>query len=695
MINEISNILLITDRENRTRQIFSFFNDPTLSIRQYRFGDLLQGLPSDFHPEIIIFDLASSPLFDRKTLEILLSNKIFSAPAIFITQISQTSLRQILSVRTGSQLLTDPVDAEILQSAINSIVYIRQLEYRNRTSQEIARREKQLLSVVDEILDMSRFYNIKNPFEIRAELKTGILLGLIQTLGASTGLVADLAGETISGTQSDQPFHLSLKNSAILPALGNGFPFIVEGDKNQDVLISGLSQITGIAVQSCLIIPVAVFQQTEIVFFLFNKQTADCFTEIDLAFAFIAAAKIARHWEQLILGPEGQNYNLPGLLSDGFKFIKEYQLLSNVLAAVHFGIIIYDESFRVLFHNASAQRILKSHLRIADTLFVENFFSPKDFEVISKNLDLKNLPLIRNEIKISAEYPEDFYIGYSVYPFLFENEVQAGMMIFSEISQTKRIQAEIIRMDRMASLGVLSSGIAHEIRNPLAGIKSMAQVLEEEMDPKSTHIEYVERIIRQVNRLDQLLKAFFTYAKPVRPDPHEVHIFRITKEVLPLLDRKFRENKIRVMESYSKDLRPIFVDSNQIQQVLFNLILNAVDAMPEGGALKISARNATRPLKPPVDRRSIHQSLNASQFIELVIADSGKGISASTRDKIFTPFFTTKANGTGLGLSIVYQIVREHGGEIEVFSQEGVGTEFRVLLPSFSRIQEDPPQIIT
>jgi signal transduction histidine kinase len=137
------------------------------------------------------------------------------------------------------------------------------------------------------------------------------------------------------------------------------------------------------------------------------------------------------------------------------------------------------------------------------------------------------------------------------------------------------------------------------------------------------------------------------------------------------------------------------VDSNQIQQVLFNLILNAVDAMPEGGALKISARNATRPLKPPVDRRSIHQSLNASQFIELVIADSGKGISASTRDKIFTPFFTTKANGTGLGLSIVYQIVREHGGEIEVFSQEGVGTEFRVLLPSFSRIQEDPPQIIT
>jgi len=695
MINEICNALLITDRENRTRQIVSFFNDPTLSVRQHRFSDLSEGIPDNYHPEIVIFDLASSPLFEKRDLEKILLEKKFSGPAIFITQISQTSLRQLIGAVAGNQLLTDPVDAEILQSAINNIVYLRQLEYLNRAGQEIARREKQLLNVVDELLELSRFYSIKNPFELREELKTGIIQGLVHTLDAASGLIADLAGETLSGAVSGKPFHLNLKTSAILPLLRDGFPLILDREKLQDALISDLGNTIGIQVHSCLLIPLSVFQQTDAVFFLFNKKNSDRFTEIDLSFSFITAAKITRHWEQLILGPEGQNYNLPGLLADGFKIIREYQLLSNVLTAVHFGIIIYDENFKVLYHNASAQRILKSHLRIADTLFVENFFSPGDFDQISKDLSLTNLPVIRNEIKISAETSEDLYIGYSVYPFHFEDMVQAGMMIFSEISQTKRIQAEIIRMDRMASLGVLSSGIAHEIRNPLAGIKSMAQVLQEEMDPKSTQIEYIERIIRQVNRLDQLLKAFFTYAKPVRPDPHEVHIFRITKEVLPLLDRKFRENKIRVIESYSKDLRAIFVDSNQIQQVLFNLILNAVDAMPDGGSLKISARNATRPLKPPIDRRSIHHSLSASQFIELVIADTGKGIPASTRDKIFTPFFTTKANGTGLGLSIVYQIVREHGGEIEVFSQEGVGTEFRVLLPSFSRTQEDTTQIIT
>jgi signal transduction histidine kinase len=254
---------------------------------------------------------------------------------------------------------------------------------------------------------------------------------------------------------------------------------------------------------------------------------------------------------------------------------------------------------------------------------------------------------------------------------------------FRDISEIKRLQVEMIRMDRLASLGVLASGIAHEIRNPLAGIKTMAQTLEEEMAPGDSRQEYLSRIIRQVNRLDELLKAFFSYARPRPPIKKWHDLPDIVHEVTMLLNKRISSTNVVLEEKYAKNLPQIFVDLNQIQQIFINLILNALDAMPKGGTLTLTAEPVRTALKA-VDRRrkNFRRKLQETLYVKVSVQDTGSGIPAEHLDAIFDPFFTTKSQGTGLGLSIVYRILEEHGGEIQVSSKVGKGTTFTLLLPA-------------
>jgi signal transduction histidine kinase len=210
----------------------------------------------------------------------------------------------------------------------------------------------------------------------------------------------------------------------------------------------------------------------------------------------------------------------------------------------------------------------------------------------------------------------------------------------------------------------------------------MAQTLQEELEEQDTKNEYIERIVRQVNRLDELLKSFFSYARPQRPNPVRSKIPDIVREVLPLFRRKIKDNNIIVKEVYSRSLKEIFVDFHQIEQVFFNLIINAIDAMKEGGTLTIRAR-LPEETQPIIDRRQRIPKLFSDIYNEITISDTGIGMDSETMNNMYNPFFTTKPNGTGLGLSIVYQIILEHGGQITVDSELDKGTTFKILLPVF------------
>jgi len=238
-------------------------------------------------------------------------------------------------------------------------------------------------------------------------------------------------------------------------------------------------------------------------------------------------------------------------------------------------------------------------------------------------------------------------------------------------------------MDRLASMGVLASGIAHEIRNPLAGIKTIAQTLEEDIEPDDSRREYVSRIVRQVNRMDDLLKTIFSYAKPREPQ-RKFHRFQeIAQEVVALMENRMRSQSANYVESYHQDLPLVYVDFYQIQQVFVNLFLNALDAMPTGGELSLRVQPKMTTLNR-VDRRGnvfpLHNK--AAMYAEVLLSDTGCGIGPENLASIFNPFFTTKPQGSGLGLSIVYRIVAEHDGDIQVESLVGEGTTFKVLLPT-------------
>jgi PAS domain S-box-containing protein len=296
--------------------------------------------------------------------------------------------------------------------------------------------------------------------------------------------------------------------------------------------------------------------------------------------------------------------------------------------------------------------------------------------------DMETNGLPNREMELKRKDGKTIHVGFSVTSRIDNHNQRVGTIIsFRDISLIKQMQAEVLRMDRLASLGVLASGIAHEIRNPLAGIKTVAQTLEEDIDPNDSRREYVARIIRQVNRMDDLLKTLFSYARPKSPVPSKCRLQDIVSEVKALMQQRFEKSGIEFIENYAHDLPPAYVDFQQIQQVFFNLFLNAIDAMPGGGKLMVVASPQLTTL-PRVDRRRRHASPNKrTWYAEVCVIDTGEGIPPENLQAIFDPFFTTKPQGSGLGLSIVYRIIEEHHGDIHVQSEVGKGTTFAMLLP--------------
>jgi PAS domain S-box-containing protein len=270
--------------------------------------------------------------------------------------------------------------------------------------------------------------------------------------------------------------------------------------------------------------------------------------------------------------------------------------------------------------------------------------------------------------KDSAEVP----VGFSINNHLDNRGKLIGkIVIFRDLTSIYKYQEEILRMDRLVSLGKLSSGIAHELRNPLAGIKTTAQALGEELTEKDPRREYLQRITKEIDRLNELLKTFFSFAKPQKLNLTPCHVRDIINEIIPFLIKEIADKGIRFEEKYDPHLPRIKADKTQMHQVFLNLFLNAIQAMPEGGELKIGVSSFV----------SAAGDGPRQNFVKAIVSDTGKGIPPHMVDRIFDPFFTTKPKGVGLGLSIAYQIINKHGGTIKVESQWEKGTSFVITLP--------------
>ena len=234
----------------------------------------------------------------------------------------------------------------------------------------------------------------------------------------------------------------------------------------------------------------------------------------------------------------------------------------------------------------------------------------------------------------------------------------------------RKTEAQLIRSEKLAALGQLAAGIAHEIRNPLTSINILIHSLTENLPSENSQKEDLGVIEEEIHRINEIIDQFLRFAKPASPLLEKTEVFTIFEETLQLLRPQMERQQISVQKDF-QSLPSITIDKEQIKQVILNLLMNAIQAMPGGGELMISGRFS-----------------KDGYWVELTIQDSGIGIPLEDLEKLFDPFFSTKEGGIGLGLSIAHRIIDQHHGKIEVESTPGKGTLFTISLPVFTEEQD-------
>ena len=358
-------------------------------------------------------------------------------------------------------------------------------------------------------------------------------------------------------------------------------------------------------------------------------------------------------------------------LTQELKDVKNF--MDSIIQSIGSGIIITGMNDTITYINRAGERILAySKEDLVNKPFSIFGLREKQSDIRSLFIDNPDDHDTRREGWMRRKDHNEFPVGFTINNHLnVRGETIGKIVIFRDMTNVYKIQEEILRMDRLVSLGKLASDIAHELRNPLAGIKTTAQALSEEMPQDDSKREYLNRITKEIDRLNELLKTFFSFAKPQQLNLVYCHIRDIINEIIPFLIKEIADKGIHFIENYHPQLPKIKVDKTQMHQAFLNLFLNAIQAMPNGGELKIDVT--------PIPSSSVNEF--KKNFIKINISDTGKGIPPQITHKIFDPFFTTKPRGIGLGLSITYQIVKKHGGTIKVESEWEKGTTFVINLP--------------
>lgn len=265
------------------------------------------------------------------------------------------------------------------------------------------------------------------------------------------------------------------------------------------------------------------------------------------------------------------------------------------------------------------------------------------------------------------------HLGFTATPLLdVDGQARGVVLIFQDLTEVIELEQEVRRQEKLAALGALAAGLAHEIRNPLASMRGSVKVLASEIALTDEQQRLMNIILRESDRLNRTVTDFLAYARPAPFTPGEFDLKRSLADAVALLRNspEVRDDH-EIVERYPEGDAPFYGDSNQMRQIFWNLARNAIQAMPEGGRLVVRLERA------------------ATGGFRLTIEDDGTGMTAEQVARLFEPFASKRAGGTGLGMAIVYQFVKDHGGRISVDSAPGAGTRVHVVLPN--RPPQDAP----
>lgn len=358
---------------------------------------------------------------------------------------------------------------------------------------------------------------------------------------------------------------------------------------------------------------------------------------------------------------ERKNRELEDIKGSLARYILLEKYTNGIIESIKSGVVAVNNDMFITIINQGATDILGIDENCIGQSFLETIVcceqvKTKAIESIRQNKIIENIEI---DVKIANK---ETNIRVNIYPLNLENMNKGLVMIFDDVTELNKLQKHVQRNDKLVALGELSTGIAHEIRNPLAIIKAVAQTMRGEVERSTEAVRELEIIDEEVERANRIVKSLMDFAKPSKNEMAVCSVDTIVQDVIAITSKYIKQSEVTINCCIEK-IPEIVASKELLKQAFINLIFNATDAMPGGGELTIAVKTLDH------------------QWIQIIFQDTGIGIEESNIKKIFNPFFTTKEEGTGLGLSIVHRIVEEHNGVIDVFSKIGEGTRFELLLP--------------
>jgi len=355
------------------------------------------------------------------------------------------------------------------------------------------------------------------------------------------------------------------------------------------------------------------------------------------------------------------------------ELIATKNFLESVIAKAGDAISVVDLEGKILYWNEGAERIYGYGQeevfgkRLFEFLYPQDEKLRKEEEKLFDSLmaRVKKGEVVPNvEAKRRAKDGREIITSMTISPLRdFEEKIIGATRICRDITQLKKAEERLILTERLSSLGELTAGVAHELRNPLAGIKINTQVLARKKDLAATDKRLLESTQEGIEKIQKLVDDMLHFARPKAAHFREEEINEVIEKSLTILQPKFKRGNITLVFEKGEGLPRLRFDAHQMQQVLINLMLNAIQAMEKGGTL------------------TVRTFLEKENGVGIEVQDTGVGIPKAHLKKIFDPFFTTKSEGTGLGLSISLKILNNHQATLDVASQEGQGSLFTIHFP--------------